>query len=73
MSSVKFSFIKLFILSQTFTLTCFDLLIIDFNSTVFNNFKAKDSFVKVIFHFTALSLKRCLDISSNPKLLILPI
>ena len=31
------------------------------------------SLVRETSHFTALSLKRCLDISSNPKLLILPI
>ena len=50
-----------------------NLLVIDNSSIVFSNFKEKDSFVKVTFHFTALSLKRCLDISSKPKLLILPI
>ena len=37
------------------------------------NFCAKDSSVKFTFHLTALSLSLCLDISSKPKLLILPI
>ena len=36
-------------------------------------FESKDSSVNLIFHFTALSLNLCLDISNNPKLLILPI
>ena len=38
-----------------------------------NILKAKESLVKLISHLILLSLNLCLDISSNPKLLILPI
>ena len=53
--------------------TNLDLLVTAFNSTSLRIFCAKDSSVRVTFHFTALSLNLCLDISNNPKLLILPI
>ena len=71
--SIKFSFKKSEIFLQTFNSTNLALLIIDLNSTYFKIFCAKDSSVSATFHLTALSLNLCRDISSNPKLLILPI